>query len=56
MSLEETLFRVKKAEYGANYESHYIEQYKLYVEMADRISSRRQLAVGDNLQIHFSYQ
>ncbi|WP_084318880.1 RipA family octameric membrane protein [Deferrisoma camini] len=44
MSLEETLFRVKKAEYGANYESHYIEQYKLYVEMADRISSRRQSA------------
>lgn len=27
--------------YGENYQSHLLEQYKLYIEMADRISSRR---------------
>lgn len=31
-------------EYGPNYKPHLLEQYKLYVEMADRISSRRQSA------------
>lgn len=31
-------------EYGENYKSHLLDQYKLYVEMADRISSRRQTA------------
>lgn len=31
-------------EYGPNYKAHLLEQYKLYVEMADRISSRRQSA------------
>ena len=28
-------------EYGENYSDHLLEQYKLYVEMADRISQRR---------------
>ena len=28
-------------EYGDNYKSHLLEQYKVYVEMADRISQRR---------------
>ena len=28
-------------EYGDNYQAHLLEQYKLYVEMADRISQRR---------------
>jgi len=28
-------------EYGSNYQTHILEQYKLYVEMADRISQRR---------------
>lgn len=28
-------------QYGKKYQDHLIEQYKLYVEMADRISSRR---------------
>ena len=28
-------------EYGSNYQTHMLEQYKLYVEMADRISQRR---------------
>nr|WP_315220460.1 hypothetical protein [uncultured Duganella sp.] len=30
--------------YGLNYEAHRFEQYKLYVESADRISGRRMLA------------
>ena len=28
-------------DYGENYNDHLLEQYKLYVEMADRISQRR---------------
>lgn len=31
-------------EYGQDYKSHLLEQYKLFVEMADRISARRQSA------------
>ena len=31
-------------QYGSDYKLHLLEQYKLYVEMADRISARRQLA------------
>lgn len=31
----------KKAQYGAEYQPHLLEQYKLYVEMADRVSQRR---------------
>ncbi len=30
--------------YGKDYQAHLLEQYKLYVEMADRISARRQTA------------
>ncbi|MYC07796.1 MAG: hypothetical protein F4X57_11610 [Chloroflexi bacterium] len=32
---------MKPNEYGENYSAHLLEQYKLYVEMADRISQRR---------------
>lgn len=32
---------MKKEEYGEKFKEHLLEQYKLYVEMADRISSRR---------------
>lgn len=35
------LFRVGPAEYGAEYRAHLLEQYRLYVEMADRVSARR---------------
>lgn len=35
---------VPKDEYGGEYHSHAFEQYKLYLKMADRISSRRQSA------------
>ena len=31
-------------EYGDSYKEHLLEQYKLYVETADRVSSRRALA------------
>ena len=31
-------------QYGQNYKPHLLEQYKVYVEMADRISARRQTA------------
>jgi len=34
----------KQKEYGENYQSHLLEQYKLYVQMADKISERRQSA------------
>jgi hypothetical protein len=32
---------VDKDKYGENFNEHLLEQYKLYVEMADRISERR---------------
>ena len=38
------LFPKSKEKYGENYEEHYLEIYKLYVSMADNISSRRQNA------------
>lgn len=39
-----SLFRQPKESYGSEYEKHLFEQYKLYVEMADRISQRRHSA------------
>lgn len=38
------LLSVQRDSYGSNYDAHLFEQYKLYVEMADRISARRMLA------------
>ncbi|MHC0037919.1 RipA family octameric membrane protein [Pseudoneobacillus sp. C159] len=38
------LLSVSKETYGGDYSIHCFEQYKLYVEMADRVSSRRMLA------------
>lgn len=32
---------MKPEEYGEDYQAHLLEQYKLYVEMADRVSQRR---------------
>ena len=32
---------MEKEKYGEHYQPHLLEQYKLYVEMADRISARR---------------
>lgn len=33
---------MNKEEYGGHFKEHLLEQYKLYVEMADRISDRRE--------------
>ena len=33
---------MKPEEYGEKYPDHFLEQYKLYVEMADRVSQRRE--------------
>lgn len=38
------LIRQNKDNYGEEFEKHLFEQYKLYVEMTDRISARRMLA------------
>jgi len=35
---------VSPDDYNGNYADHRLEQYKLYVEMADRVSARRQTA------------
>ncbi len=35
------LFNTPKDEYGSSYQDHLLEQYKMYVEMADKISERR---------------
>ena len=46
------LLRQAKEAYGADYEKHVFEQYKLYVEMADRISARRMLANSFFVGVH----
>jgi len=38
------LLRHNKEAYGTEFENHLLDQYKLYVEMADRVSARRMLA------------
>ena len=44
MGIEQTLPGIPREQYGSSYEDHLLDMYKLYVEMADRISSRRQSA------------
>lgn len=39
-------------DYGSHYKDHLLEQYKLYVEMADRISQRRAFANSFFLTLH----
>lgn len=41
-----------KETYGQEYDKHLFEQYKLYVQMADQISSRRMLANSFFLGVH----
>lgn len=41
---EQELFKATESEYGVKYKEHLLEQYKLYVEMADRVSARRSTA------------
>lgn len=38
------IFSKTKRKYGEKYNDHFFEQYKIYIEMADRISARRMLA------------
>ncbi len=46
------LLRQSRDTYGAEFENHLFDQYKLYVEMADRISSRRMLANSFFVGVH----
>ena len=46
------LLRQTKDIYGSEFEKHLFEQYKLYVEMADRISARRMLANSFFVGVH----
>jgi len=42
--IAETLISVPENVYGDNYRAHLLEQYKLYLQMADKISDRRSAA------------
>jgi|JRYD01.1.fsa_nt_gb hypothetical protein len=42
--VEKALLPVPQKDYGADYRLHALREYELYVEMADRVSSRRMLA------------
>lgn len=44
MNIKDKLIVTDKAHYGESYQDHCLEIYKLYVQMADNISVRRQLA------------
>jgi hypothetical protein len=50
MDLDEALYKTPASKYGAEYQNHLLEQYKLYVQMADKISERR--AVRQQLLPH----
>ena len=52
MDLDEKLRAASPDKYGSNYHQHLLEQYRLYVEMTDRISHRRQNANGFGLSIN----
>ncbi len=43
-NLGEDLRGIPKEKYGPEYPSHVLDQYRLYVQMADKISERRQSA------------
>jgi hypothetical protein len=44
IDLDKSLYRIPPDKYGGEYQNHLLEQYKLYVQMADKISERRQSA------------
>jgi hypothetical protein len=44
MSIEDDVIGVSENEYGEHYREHILNMYKLYVELADKISERRQSA------------
>jgi len=43
-NMKKKLLNKSEQEYGENYYSHYFDQYKLYIESAEKISDRRQNA------------
>jgi hypothetical protein len=43
---------IREGNYGPKYKEHIFEQYKLYVEMADQVSNRRNLANTFFLTLH----
>lgn len=49
------LERVDETTYGTNYRAHILDQYKVYVEMADRISARRMTSNTFFLTIHTTF-
>lgn len=52
MSIESDVRGVVPQEYGEGYQDHLLEIYKLYVEMADKMSERRQAANSFFLSIN----
>lgn len=46
------LISAPKSLYGVEYEKHLFEQYKLFTEMADRVSARRMLANSFFIGVH----
>lgn len=52
--VESSLFSVSSADYGPSYREHLFEQYKLYVDSADRISQRRTSANSFFLTVNAS--
>ncbi len=44
MAQADELFQVNEEQYGAKYRDHLLDQYKLFVESADRVSQRRMSA------------
>lgn len=52
MTVEDTIISQTPEQYSGSHSEHMLEQYKLYVEMADRISHRRQTANGFGLSIN----
>lgn len=52
MTIEDDLAGMTEDEYGSNYRQHVLEIYKLYIEMADQVSSRRNSANAFFLSIN----
>jgi hypothetical protein len=42
MNIDEKLLKTTEAEYGKDYRNHALEIYKLYLDLSDKLSARRQ--------------
>lgn len=51
-AIKSYLFLTERSTYGTEYEKHLIEQYKMYVELADKVSARRMLANSFFVGVH----